>query len=88
MKAGTERDDRKEPEITTATADVREVAIDDMDDSRSSDPSSDEEDKEIGGDSSDTETDDGDGNGNGTEGELMDDNVSRTIPCSSCYDLS
>ena len=86
MKVGTEQGDCKEPTITTAITDVREVAIDDMDDSHSSDPSGDEEDEGVGGDRSDTEADDGDGNG--AEGGLVGVNVSCTMSCSLYHDLS
>ena len=77
MKAGTDQGDREEPTITTAITHVREVVIDDMDGSRSSDPSGDEEDG-VRGDSSHTELDNGDGNG--AEGELVGVNVSCTMP--------
>lgn len=84
INAGTDQGDREEPTITTAIADVREVAIDDIDNSRSSDPSGDGEDG-VRGDSSDAEADDGDGNG--AEGEFVGVNVSCTI-CSLYHTLN
>ena len=68
MKARTEQGDRERPMVTAAIADVKEMAIDDMADSRSPDPGGDEEeDEEVRGDS-------------GAEGEPVGVNVSRTVP--------
>lgn len=85
INAGTDQGDREEPTITTAIANVREAAIDDIDNSRSSDPSGDGEDR-VRGDSSNTETDDGDGNG--AEGEFVSVNVSCTMICSLYHALN
>ena len=67
MRACTEQGDGEKQMVTTAIADIKEVAIDDMADSQSPDPSDEQEDEEVGGDS-------------GAEGEPVNVNVSCTMP--------